>query len=74
MKKELSINGQDYSWQGADLYSKSSTQPKWNKLKSYDSNIVSISSSNIGLQIETENEIMETDILGTVRVKIPKQK
>lgn len=42
MKTEVSINGQDYSWKGADLYSKSSTQPIWKKLKTYDSNIISI--------------------------------
>lgn len=73
MKTEVSINGQDYSWKGADLYSKSSTQPIWKKLKTYDSNIISISPSNNGLQIETENEIMQTDVMGTTRMIISRK-
>jgi hypothetical protein len=74
MKTEVSINGQDYSWQGADLYSKSSTKPIWKKIKSYESDIVSVSQCNNGLQIETINDIMQTDLIGTIRIKTAKHK
>lgn len=70
MKKEFSINGQDYSWQGADLYTKPSTKTEWKKIKSYDSNIISISSCSVGLEIETESEIFQADLIGTKRLII----
>ena len=71
MQTELSINGQDYSWLGADLYTKSSTQPVWKRIKTYESDIVNVTTvpGKNRLQIVTKDVTFQTDLNGTALKK-----
>ena len=73
MKAKLSIDGRDYYWEGMRLYSKTQAH-NWIKIKTYESTIINVSKRKTGLLVETETELLNTDMLGTVLLRNPKHK
>ena len=73
MKAKLSIDGRDYYWEGMCLYSKTQAH-NWIKIKTYESTIINVSKRKTGLLVETETELLNTDMLGTVLLRNPKHK
>lgn len=68
-KTVLTINGQDYFWQGAILYIKSTTKSAWEEIKTFDSDIINVEPSNNGqLIVNTTKEKLLVELNGVIKM------
>lgn len=74
-KTVLTINGQDYYWQGAVLYIKSTTKSAWEEIKTFDSDIISVEPSNNGKMIvNTAKEKLLVELNGVIKMVLSRHK
>ena len=72
-KRVLTIDGLDYFWQDAVLYTKSTTKSAWDKLKTFDNDIVNVEPTNgEKLIVNTTKERLLVDVNGIIRMVMSK--